>query len=215
MPTLPTWVPVANIAKLDVAAVIKIAAPVWLNYISEKLMIAAKTVQPRFGNKQRRFWIEPQPGSDAATEYSSHVYCEGPFVETTAWDYTFDVPSGGFKFGDIDPLTGQPFPGGRGKGNRTYILLENKEVLEGETAKKVARTYSQHKGEKINQEGFFSKAIRQEIGSDTILSPAGANNLQTLGMLIGQNLAMMVGRNIQAQGTAYGYKVSVSGLTYL
>jgi hypothetical protein len=210
MTTTQTWKPSAALSVSTISAAMDLVIPIWLELIASKLMAAAKAIQPRFGSKTRKFWFNVDTGKGAISLNQANVFCEGNYVETTAWDYEFNVPSGGFKYGDIDPLTGQPFPGGRGKGNITYITLVNKPEVEGENVKAVARTYSKYSGQRKQYEGFFDAAIRKEFGAGESLTSAGKSNLQSLAYMIGREVAVTVANSIAEQGRAMGYTVSVS-----
>jgi hypothetical protein len=205
-----TWKPSSALTSANIATAMDLVIPVWLELIAGKLMAAAKAVQPRFGSKTRKFWFNVDSGKGAVSLNQANVFCEGNYVETTAWDYEFNVPVGGFKYGDIDPLTGQPFPGGYGKGGRTYIALINKPEVEGEAVKAMARTYSKYSGQRKLYEGFFDVAIRKEFGAGEMLTQAGKSNLQSLAYMIGREVALTVANSVAEQGRAMGYSVTVS-----
>jgi len=182
---------------------LKLVVPVWLDYVSELIVASAKNYASRFGSANRKFWITKH---SSGTTYECNIYCSGQFVNTTAFDLEFRVPAGGFKYGDIDPLTGEQFPGGTSK-HGSYITLENKPEFEGENVKAVSRSYSKQSGRIIKKAGFFSQAIRKNIGEGILLSDVGKNNLQLLGYHLAreitQNMSHIIKREIESLGLGY------------
>jgi len=193
-----------------VGPAIRRTVPVWLHVVSTDIIESSKNYAPRFGSKERKFGYTVTGQSGISGEYRSTIWCTGPFVETTAFDYTFTVPVGGYKFGDIDPLTKEPFPGGRNKYG-SYIILEDKPETEGEAVKPVPRSYSQHSGEVYKKAGFFSQAIRKNIGSGVMLSEVGRQHLQALALFTGKEIAINIGELIKREGAALGLTVTVVG----
>lgn len=181
--------------------------PSWLRAVSIQIIESAKNYASRFGSKNRKFSYA-QTGSP--NEFTSTITCEGLYVEATAFDLKFTVPVDGFKPGDIDPITGEPFPTGRGK-HGEYIILENKPEAEGEAQKAVARTYSKYSGRTITMSGFFSRALEKNIGSGIMLSTVGKRNLETLALRVGVEMAHAIGNQIKFECAARGLSVSVQG----
>ena len=178
----------------------KLVIPIWLDVVSSQIIDSAKNYASRFGSASRKFWYNKQ---NAENTFSSNIFCSGPFVEKTAWDLEFNVPSGGFKYGDIDPLTGEQFPGGSGK-HGSYITLIDKSEAEGESAKAVARTYSKYSGRTVKKTGFFSQAIHKNIGEGVILSEIGRRDLQNLSILLGKEIAQNVGLAVKIEAERNG-----------
>jgi hypothetical protein len=182
---------------------LKLVVPIWLDYTAKQIIESAKNYASSFGSANRKFWYDK---SSFGTTFTCNIFCNGPYVEATAWDLEFSVPPGGFKYGDIDPLTGEQFPGGISK-QGPYISLVDKPEVEGERVKSVARTYNKYSGRIIKKAGFFSQAIRKNIGSGVILSDIGRDNLQSLGYLLGreicQNMSHVIKREIEGLGLGY------------
>lgn len=195
-----------------VSPALKAIVPTWLHYISAKIIESAKVYAPRFGSASRKFGYVVTGGFGSTDAFRSTIWCNGPFVETTAFDYKISVPPGGFKYGDIDPLTKEPFPGGISKYG-SYIELVDKPEAEGEKVKAVSRTYSKHSGKTIQRAGFFSQSIRKNIGYGVILSEVGKNDLQLLALFVGKEIARNIGEQIRIEGIAKGLSVTVDGPT--
>jgi hypothetical protein len=186
--------------------------PLWLQYMSELLIASSKGYASRFGSSSRHFYFTQ---SGTPNEFSSKIFCTGPNVEQTAWDLAFKVPVGGFRYGDIDPLTGEAFPGGERiteKGKRvTYVTLVDKFEAEGEEPKSVSRTYSKQSGQTVTKPGFFDQAIRHDIGTGIILSPVGMRSLKTLALLVGKEMAHAIGNQIKFECARKGLSCYVQG----
>lgn len=185
--------------------------PVWLDHLAEEIIESAKAYAPRFGAANRKFgYIRMYSAGGAASEHRAIIYCTGPFVETTAFDYEFKVPIGGYRFGDIDPLTKEPFPGAMNS-RGGYIILENKPEYEGEKEKKIARSYSKRSGEIVKRAGFMSQSIRKNIGEGILLSMVGKTNLQALAAMVGTEIAVNIGAQVKAECAAAGLMCTVIG----
>jgi hypothetical protein len=181
--------------------------PSWIRLISQQLIDSAKNYASRFGKGSRKFYFTT---TGSPNEFTSNIYCVGPFVEASAWDITFNVPVGGFKVGDINPMTGKPFTGGQSK-HGTYVTLEDKPEAEGEAAKAVSRTYSKYSGKTITKSGFFSRALEKNIGSGILLSDLGRQNLQNLALGIGIQMAHAIGNQIKFECAQKGLAVYIQG----
>lgn len=211
MATLKGWRPSAHVSKDVVSSALQTIVPVWLHYVSQKIVEDAKNFASRFGSASRKFWYEVSTTSGVIDLFQSNIYCSGPYVETSAWDTEFRVPVGGFQYGDIDPKTGEPFPGGFNKYG-SYITLVDKEVAAGESSiPSRSRVYTKFSGQVIKKEGFFHKAIRKDIGWGIMMSDIGRNNLSLLGLEVGKQIAINIGENIKAEGAAKGYIVTIDG----
>jgi hypothetical protein len=194
----------------NVNSAINLVAPVWLDKVSKEIIASAKSYASRFGSANRKFWYHVDSTTGSINLHQSNIYCEGPFVEATAWDIEFTVPVGGFKYGDINPLTKEPFPGGMSK-RGSYITLENKPEFEGEKVKYIARTYSKYSGQTIKKAGFFSQAIRKNFGENSTISEVGSQNLKLLALFIGKEIAINIGNQCRREFTALGYRVTIDG----
>jgi hypothetical protein len=181
--------------------------PRWLQIVSEELIASAKNYASKFGSANRAFSYTQVGSPD---EFAARVYCTGQYVEQSAWDITFTVPVGGFRFGDVDPITGENFPGGTNK-NSSYISLVNKPETEGESVKSVARTYSKYSGKTIKKAGFFSQALRKNFGDGIILSTLGKQNLENLALGIGMQMAHAIGNQIKFECAQNGLSCTVVG----
>jgi hypothetical protein len=181
--------------------------PSWLRLISQQLIDSAKAYASRFGSGSRKFYFET---TGSPNEFTSTIFCVGPYVESTAWDITFNVPVGGFKLGDINPMTGRPFTGGQSK-HGTFITLEDKPEAEGESVKAVSRTYSKYSGKTITKSGFFSRAIDKNIGYGILLSDLGKQNLQSLALGVGIQMAHAIGNQIKFECARQGLSCYVQG----
>jgi hypothetical protein len=127
----------------------------------------------------------------------------GKDIEHKAVDYSFTVPAGGFQFGDINPKTGQPFPGGISKYG-SYITLDDKPEKEGEAPKAVARTYSKLSGKSMTYPGFVSRALAQEIGHGIRMSIKGSARLHNLANRICMHIANSLVQVIEAEARSVG-----------
>ncbi len=183
--------------------------PLWLQYLSTRMVLLAKVSGSSLDRKSRKFSIS-RSNDITNNIFRSTISCTGNYVEQLAWDLTFNVPVGGFKYGDIDPITGEPFPGGKNK-RGTFISLVDKPQVEGEKIKSVSRTYSKHSGKVITKVGFFDEAIRTHIGNETSLNSIAAGNLQTLALLTGKSMAHAIGNQVKFECAKKGLSCTVDG----
>jgi hypothetical protein len=184
--------------------------PSWIRIISQQLIDSAKGYASRFGAGSRKFYFETK---GSPNEFESTIYCVGPYVQATAFDITFNVPVGGFRPGDIDPMTGKPFPVGHGKYG-DYIVLVDKPEAEGQDEKAVARSYSdkdKYSGKTITKSGFFSRALEKNIGQGIFLSDLGRQNLQNLALGVGIQMAHAIGNQIKWECARQGLSCYVQG----
>jgi hypothetical protein len=181
--------------------------PQWVRIISQQLIDSAKGYASRFGAGSRKFYFETK---NTPNDFESNVYCVGPYVESTAWNIEFSVPVGGFKFGDIDPMTGKQFSGGQSK-HGAFITLEDKPEAEGEPAKAVSRSYSKYSGQTITKSGFFSRALEKNLGQGIFLSELGRQNIQNLALAVGIQMAHAIGNQIKWECAKQGLSCYVQG----
>jgi hypothetical protein len=172
---------------------IETTVPSWLAVVSQSVIAIAKSVAPRFGMVERNFFyqIEKTPGVVTST-----VECVGPRVDVSAFDLEFTVPVGGFKYGDLNPITNEPFPGGVNK-RGSYIWMADKEKYGGEANTFRSRTWSKYSGQTIKKSGFFDQAIRVNFGTGIIPSSVGEKSLQTLADILAVKIGAEIAASIQ------------------
>jgi hypothetical protein len=183
--------------------------PSWLRTLSTDIISSSKNYASRLRSEGRKFGFIQSGSPD---EFKSLIWCVGPYVQQLAWDLTFSVPIGGFRYGDIDPITGLPFSGGVNPRNKsTYVVLEDKPQIEGVPVKAVARTYSKKSGSTITKVGFFSQSLRTNIGTDVVLSSLGKRNLENLALGVGVQMAHAIGNQIKFECARQGLSCWVQG----
>lgn len=179
----------------------------WLEKVCRETMVSAENAAPRFGSAERHFLYHVS-GRDG--RYEGNIFCTGPRVEVSAWDLEFTVPVGGFQFGDIDPITGEAFPGGYNK-RGSYVTLENKPETAGEDVLHRSRTWNKRSGETVKKQGFFDTAIRINFGTAAEMPSAVCHaNLEMLAILLGKEIGLAIAQQVKREYTAAGYKVSIS-----
>ena len=193
------------VGSVNLQTIMRRTVPIWLRVITQLVQETAEAKQSNFGKATRKFGRRVY---NVGAGSKGTVYCVGPYVQTTAWDFSFTVPPGGFKYGDINPMTNEPFPGGTGE-HGTYITLVDKPTTEGEKPKAVARSYSRKSGQTIKHVGFFSEAIRVNFGTGTTLSALGRVHLQVLANTIAKEYARGAGIVLKRTARRMGYKVEL------
>jgi hypothetical protein len=202
------WTPSKYVHGNAVKAAMDSIVQPWLIRLSQAIIASAKNLQPRFGMVGRSFWA--MVWQDLGY-YIATVYVKGKYVDKSAFDNTFTVPVGGFKFGDVNPITGDLFPGGYNK-RGSYIALEDKLAASGEAAIPYrARVYNSPKwsGKTVTKLGFLSESIRFNVGSGIMLSPVGKTNLEDLALRLSVSMADNTCEQVADEARRMGYTAVV------
>jgi hypothetical protein len=206
------WTPSKYVHGNAVKAAMDDVVRPWLIRLSQAIIVSAKNLQPRFGMVGRSFWA--MVWQDLGY-YIATVYVKGKYVDKSAFDNTFTVPVGGFKFGDMNPITGDLFPGGYNK-RGSYIALTDKLEAGGESTPYRARVYNSPKwsGKTVTKLGFLSESVRLNIGSGIILSAVGRANLDDLALRLSVSMADNVSEQVADEARRMGY-TAVVGPQYI
>lgn len=181
-------------------AIVKSVASGWLPEVCKDLKFTAKALAPKKGEAARTFFL-------SVSGTKGTVTCKGPKVRYEAFDSTYMVPAGGYKYGDMNPKTGKPFPGGISKYG-TYIILDDKPREEGEAAPIRSRVYTKKAGQTISHVGFFDEAVRRIIGSGTSLSGTGRKHIESLATTVAVEYVRAVANKLRIAGNAEGITIT-------
>jgi hypothetical protein len=180
-----------------------------INTISREAWAFSLERQYRKGREGRHIYTRGP--NVTANSVTGSVFVTGPYVEQTALDLEFTVPPGGYKPGDVDPYTGEPFPTAVRRDGSVGIVLEDKGISAGEAIPVRKRVYNRVSGITRKRKGFLTRAL------DRYLVNIYSREFSTTGYILMYGLArdicvaigMDVARQIEKQAAARGASLMV------